>query len=217
MPPKLLVAFLAISSLGLAACMPADDAIDLSATTSAGTGRGGPGPSVPVGTGGSPAAVASGGTGTGGAPIPAPSGSGGASGSATPAAGGKGGSATGGNAGGAADAAASEASPPATTPPASSGGDPWASCGGSSFKPNVSPDDYCAKFMSACKFGGAGRFASMEDCKAKYSTLSDGPTGGKACVAWHLCVAADPPNAETFCPHGPEAAAMNGPCKPSYL
>jgi hypothetical protein len=52
---------------------------------------------------------------------------------------------------------------------------------------------------------------------SKYMGLSDGPLGGKACVAYHLCVASDPPNASTFCPHAPDASAMSGPCKPNYL
>jgi hypothetical protein len=68
-------------------------------------------------------------------------------------------------------------------------------------------------------FGGdpKSRYASFADCMAKYSALSDGPMGGKACVAWHLCIAADPGSKDVFCPHAPEASAMSGPCKAAYL
>jgi hypothetical protein len=104
---------------------------------------------------------------------------------------------------------------------AAPGGDTWAKCGPESFKPGISAADFCAKYMSACKFDPAGdgkeRYKSVDDCVAKYNMLSDGPRGGKACVAYHLCVAASPDTAETFCPHAPEASAMTGPCKAAYL
>jgi hypothetical protein len=40
--------------------------------------------------------------------------------------------------------------------------------------------------------------------------------GGKACVAYHLCVASFPDMA-TYCHNAPAASAMSGPCKTSYL
>jgi hypothetical protein len=99
----------------------------------------------------------------------------------------------------------------------------WADCGQSSFKEGVSAADFCAEYMVACMFdpagGGSGteRYKSLADCMASYSALSDGPRGGKACVAWQLCIASHPNNAATFCPRAPEASQMSGPCKASYL
>ena len=84
------------------------------------------------------------------------------------------------------------------------------------------PADFCAKYMSACSFdpsGGSGnntRYKSLADCMTKYSGLSDGPMGGKACVAYHLCLAAQPDSA-SFCHNPPAASAMSGPCKTQYL
>jgi hypothetical protein len=104
-------------------------------------------------------------------------------------------------------------------PPAS--GDTWAKCGPESFKPGISAADFCAKYLSACGFMASGdgksRYKSLEDCVAKYNALTDGPRGGRACVAYHLCVAGFPDTAEVFCPHAPEASAMTGPCKAAYL
>lgn len=158
--------------------------------------------------------------------------SGGTGGEEPASTGGQGASATGGASGkpdatagstggknGASDAAATMTS--LDGPPSS--GDPWAKCGPESFKPGISAADFCAKYMSVCGFdpaGGAGgksRFKSLDDCVAKYNGLTDTPRGGRACVAYHLCVAISPENTETFCPHAPEAAAMTGPCKMSYL
>jgi hypothetical protein len=106
-----------------------------------------------------------------------------------------------------------------------SGGDiDWVNCGQESFKPGVSADEFCAKYMTACTFdptGGASstdRYRSLSDCVMKYSALTDGARGGKACVAWHVCIASHSAgNAMTFCPNAPRASAMDGPCKPSYL
>jgi hypothetical protein len=78
--------------------------------------------------------------------------------------------------------------------------------------------------MTACSFdpsgGAAGseRYKSMADCLMGYGSLSDGPRGGKACAAWHLCIGSHP-NESTFCAHAPEAssATPSGPCKASYL
>jgi hypothetical protein len=99
----------------------------------------------------------------------------------------------------------------------------WADCGQSSFKEGVSAADFCAEYLAACMFdpagGGSGteRYKSLADCMASYNALSDGPRGGKACVAWQLCIASHPNNAATFCPRAPEASQMSGPCKASYL
>jgi hypothetical protein len=103
--------------------------------------------------------------------------------------------------------------------PPASGDTDWVTCGGTSFKPGVSAMAFCAKYESACGFGGdaKSRYGSLADCMTKYSALSDGPMGGKACVAWHLCIAADPGTKDVFCPHAPEASAMSGPCKAAYL
>ena len=76
--------------------------------------------------------------------------------------------------------------------------------------------------MKACSFdpagGGAGasRYKSLADCMMKYSALSDGPMGGKACVAYHLCLASFP-EMSTYCHNAPAASANSGPCKTSYL
>jgi hypothetical protein len=106
------------------------------------------------------------------------------------------------------------------TAPAATG-DTWAKCGPESFKPGISAADFCARYMTSCKFDPAGdgkeSYKSLDDCVAKYNMLSDGPRGGKACVAYHLCVAGSPDTAATFCPHAPEASAMTGPCKAAYL
>jgi hypothetical protein len=107
----------------------------------------------------------------------------------------------------------------ASTMPPVSGSTDWNTCGGTSFKVGVSAMDFCSKYMSACGFSGdpKSRYASLADCMTKYSALSDGPMGGKACVAWHLCIAATPDTKDVFCPHAPEASAMSGPCKAAYL
>jgi hypothetical protein len=115
------------------------------------------------------------------------------------------------------DAAAGE-----TAPPVSSANVDWTTCGPLSFKPNVSAADFCAQYMKACSFdpagGGAGasRYRSLADCMMKYSALSDGAMGGKACVAYHLCLASFP-EMTTYCHNAPAASAMSGPCKTSYL
>jgi hypothetical protein len=105
------------------------------------------------------------------------------------------------------------------TPPATGGAVDWQDCGAVAFKPNVSAEAFCAKYMSACMFdpGGAkSRYKSAADCMVRYQGLSDGAMGGKACVAWYACVAAqDSP--DTYCPHILGASMMSGPCKPSYL
>src|SRR5256885_357781 len=64
---------------------------------------------------------------------------------------------------------------------------------------------------------GTARYRGVGACMRAYTGLSDGPMGGKACVAWQLCIAAHPNNAATFCPRAPEASLMAGPCKPAYL
>lgn len=143
-------------------------------------------------SGGSSGTAASGGSSGGGS-------SGGASGSTTP------------------DAAAGSDMMGSMTPPA--GSVDWATCGGVTFKPNVPAADFCAKYMMACSFGakaGSNRYASLADCMTKYGGLSEGDKGGKACVAYYLCIAAqaDP---DTYCPTPPDASMMNGPCKPAYL
>ncbi len=132
-------------------------------------------------------------------------------------------SSSGGNAGNAGTTGKGDATavtPPADTAmaPPSGGAVDWSSCGGSSFKPGVSAADFCTKYMSACTFDGKNglRYASLADCMTKYSGLSDGPMGGRACVAWHLCVAAQG-NEATFCPNAPAASSMSGPCKAAYL
>jgi hypothetical protein len=156
-----------------------------------------------------------GGTAPGSSGGSAGAGSGGSAGSTGSSGGAGGGKGSGGSTGTTDAMSAMEA------PPASSGGaTDWGTCGGTSFKPGVSAMDFCMKYEQACMFaagGGKTRYASMADCIAKYSALSDGPLGGKACVAWHLCIAATPSTAETFCPHAPEASAMSGPCKAAYL
>jgi hypothetical protein len=109
-----------------------------------------------------------------------------------------------------------------TAPPVSSGNVDWTSCGPLSFKSDVGAADFCAQYMTACSFdpagGGAGasRYKSLADCMMKYSALSDGPMGGKACVAYHLCLASFP-EMSTYCHNAPAASAMSGPCKTSYL
>jgi hypothetical protein len=106
----------------------------------------------------------------------------------------------------------------------SGGGDTWAKCGPESFKPGISAAEFCAHYASVCKFDASGgsagmsRFKSLEDCTTKYNGLTDTPRGGRACVAYHLCVAgADPSSTDVFCPHVSEAPMMSGPCKMAYL
>jgi hypothetical protein len=193
-------------------------------------------PSSPGGQGGT------GGAGGGVAPERGSGGSGGTSGgSSGGGSGGAGGSGTagsGGTGGGKADASAGtggsssskDAAPISmtdgaaaeTAPPVSSGNVDWTTCGPLSFKPNVSAADFCAQYLKACSFdpagGGAGasRYKSLADCMMKYAALSDGPMGGKACVAYHLCLASFP-DMTTYCHNAPAASAMSGPCKTSYL
>jgi hypothetical protein len=134
---------------------------------------------------------------------------------------------SGGSGGGAmvrADAASDSALMSSLDTAPSSGGDTWAKCGPESFKPGISAADFCARYAIVCKFdpggGGAGmaRFKSLDDCTAKYNGLTDTARGGRACVAYHLCVAgADPALTDVFCPHAAEAAMMSGPCKMAYL
>jgi hypothetical protein len=111
-----------------------------------------------------------------------------------------------------ADASVPEAAP-------ASGNVDWQTCGAVSFKPGISAEDFCAKYMTACGYDAAGarsRYKNAADCMARYLGLSDGPMGGKACVAWYICIAAqDSP--DTYCPHAAAASMMSGPCKPSYL
>jgi len=189
---------LVISSLALswlvAGCMPAES--DKSGTGGSGGSRAAGGAGA---TGGSSSTAGTGGSNN-------PGGTGGTGGSANS---------------GSADASASTGSDmrAAEAAPAPSGNVDWQVCGAVSFKPDVSPEDFCAKYMSACGFDPAGarsRFKSVEDCKTRYGGLSDGPKGGKACVAWYICIAAqDSP--DTYCPHAAAASMMSGPCKPSYL
>jgi hypothetical protein len=183
---KLLASMLVISSVGWA-CMPADDAIDLtgSSTSSLPSGGGGSGGGVSPGAGGSPAApVASGGSSgasQGGSSGGEPSGTGGKPASTgtggKPAATGTGGNTSAPDAGGASDTAAN---PPPTM--SNNGGDPWASCGGNSFKPNVSAEDYCAKFMSACSFGGAGGSPAWKTASPSTTRSATAPPAAKP--AW---------------------------------
>jgi hypothetical protein len=164
--------------------------------------------------------------------------SGGSSGGASGGTGGSGTAGSGGGGGGKADASAGtggsssskDAAPISmtdgaaaeTAPPVSSGNVDWTTCGPLSFKPNVSAADFCAQYQKACSFdpagGGAGasRYKSLADCMMKYAALSDGPMGGKACVAYHLCLASFP-EMTIYCHNAPAASAMSGPCKTSYL
>lgn len=211
-------------ALGLAACTPSPG--DSSPST---PGTGGVNAARTGGSTGSGGGTAGGGNGssTSGGSGGSVSGSGGTTsagsgGSTSTASGGSGSAASGGAGGSKSDAAPGGTSDAggAEIPPATGGMTTWDSCGGLSFKPGVSAVDFCMKYESACMFGGAAgktRYASMADCIAKYSALSDGPLGGKACVAWHLCIAATPSTADTYCPHAPEASAMTGPCKAAYL
>jgi hypothetical protein len=170
------------------------------------------------GTGGSASAAggSSGGSaGAGGGPAAGAGGGGTGGGASTGGTSGAGGSSAGKDAGGARDSGAAEA-------PVASGSVDWTSCGPLSFKPNVSAADFCAQYMKACSFdpaggaAGASRYKSAADCMMKYSALSDGPMGGKACVAYHLCLASFP-EMSVYCHNAPAASAMSGPCKTSYL
>ncbi len=180
---KLLASLLAISSWTLS-CVPQPeaDAGGGGGSRPASGGAGGGGGVVgstggAPGTGGAAASTAQPGSGGG----PAAAGTGGTP-SAPSGSTSSGGSTGAGSGGTAADAGGTTNMTP-MTPATGAGGDPWASCQGVTFKPGISAQDYCTKFMSACGFGGADRFASMADCMTKYAGLSDGPTGGKACVA----------------------------------
>jgi hypothetical protein len=173
------------------------------------------------------------------APPSSPGGQGGSSGGASGGRGGSGTAGSGGAVGGKADDASTgtggssssrDAAPISmtdggaaeTAPPVSAGDVDWTTCGPLSFKPNVSAADFCAQYLKACSFdpagGGAGasRYKSLADCMMKYAALSDGPMGGKACVAYHLCLASFP-DMTTYCHNAPAASAMSGPCKTSYL
>jgi hypothetical protein len=193
-------------------------------------------PSSPGGQGGS--------AGGAGGSVSPERGTGGSGGSAGGSNGGSGGSGGGGGGGGKLDASVatevsggtggtsvprdaasmsmSDAKGAEAAPPVSSGNVDWTTCGPLSFKPDVGAADFCAQYMKACSFdpagGGAGasRYKSLADCMMKYSALSDGPMGGKACVAYHLCLASFP-EMSTYCHNAPAASAMSGPCKTSYL
>ena len=176
----------------------------------AGSSGSGSGSGGTTGAGG-PAA----GAGSGGAPGKDPDGSGSSTGSAGAGVG---------NPGSSGSSGTPDAMPAGPTEPTASaggssgaGGDPWASCAGNSFKPGISAMVFCTKYMSACSFGAGDRYASMADCMTKYSALTDGDKGGKACAAWYLCVAATPDQATTHCPTAPNASKGTGPCKPAYL
>jgi hypothetical protein len=91
----------------------------------------------------------------------------------------------------------------------------WTTC--TSPKDNVTPQEFCLQYMTACGFNpaatgvGTERYASLTDCTMKYEALT---TAKRGCVAYHLCVASVPANATMHCPHPPEAslATPAGPC-----
>jgi hypothetical protein len=215
------------------------DAPDPAGGGKGGSGTGGAGGSVSTertgGSGGSGPSAGSGGAGSGGST----SGNGGSGGSSSAGSGGSAAGNTGGT-GDKSDASAgtggnagpkdgppmsmstSDGSAAAEVAPPVSGNADWTTCGPFSFKPDVSAADFCTQYMKACSFdpggGGAGasRYKSLADCMMKYSALSDGPMGGKACVAYHLCLASFP-EMTVYCHNPPAASAMSGPCKTSYL
>jgi hypothetical protein len=209
---RLVVPFL----LGLGACSP--NTSDPNSGSTSGTGgvsaeRTGGSSGSSAGSGGSNGS-ASGGSGNSSSGGAGGAGSGGSKGS-----GGSPGASSGGASGGTPDASSGGGSDMASAPPPATGTTDWVMCGGVAFKPGISAMDFCAKYESACGFGAdpKSRYASLADCMAKYSALSDGAMGGKACVAWYLCIAATPETKDVFCPRAPEASAMSGPCKAAYL
>jgi hypothetical protein len=212
--------------LGLGACSPSTS--DPNSGSTSGTGgvsaeRTGGSSGSSAGSGGSNGgASASGGSGSSSSGGSGNSSSGGASGAGSGGSKGSGGSpgaSSGGSSGGTPDASSGSGSDMTSAPPPATGGTDWVMCGGIAFKPGISAMEFCAKYESSCGFGGdpKSRYASGADCMTKYGALSDGAMGGKACVAWHLCIAGTPETKNDFCPHAPEASAMSGPCKAAYL
>jgi hypothetical protein len=220
----LVMPFVLPVALGLVACSPSSG--DSGSSTGTGGvsversgGASGSGGGSPASGSGGSASSSGGGSGNPGSGGAAAGSGGGAPGSGgAKASGGSAGSSSGGSSGGATDASSGGGSDMASTMPPPSGTTDWVTCGGTSFKPGVSAMEFCVKYQSACGFGDPKtRYASLADCMTKYTALSDGAMGGKACVAWHLCIAATPDTKDVFCPHAPEASAMSGPCKAAYL
>lgn len=87
----------------------------------------------------------------------------------------------------------------------------WATCEANMFKPGVSAADFCTQYMTVCGFGAAMRFASQAECMTRYMSYSTGMMGQRACAAYHLCAAGQPPmsNVALHCPHPWQ---MGGPC-----
>jgi hypothetical protein len=178
------------------------------------------------GTGGTGGTGARGGTGgTGGSTTGGTGGSTGGTGGSTTggtggSTGGTGGS-TGGTGGGgdAADAPATEGG--GDTGGGDAGGDTasagWTNCAAQNPKLNVSANEFCMQYMTACGFGAVmGRtadqsFATMGDCVTRYNTYADPGTAttGKGCAAYHLCQASQTGQMMTHCPHPAQAG---GPC-----
>lgn len=90
----------------------------------------------------------------------------------------------------------------------------WATCEANMLKPNVSAADFCARYMTVCGFGTDPmmRFQNMGQCMTRYTSYMD-TTGlpQRACAAYHLCAAGQPPmsNVALHCPH---PAQVGGPC-----
>jgi hypothetical protein len=173
--------------------------------TGARGGTGGTGGSTTGGTGGSTG-------GTGGSTTGGTGGSTGGTGGST---GGTGGS-TGGTGGSsdAADAPVTDTGGDAGGETAASG---WTNCAAQNPKLNVSANEFCMQYMTACGFGAVmGRtaeqsFAMMGDCVTRYNSYADPGTAttGKGCAAYHLCQASQTGNMMTHCPHPAQAG---GPC-----
>ncbi len=65
------------------------------------------------------------------------------------------------------------------------GGTSWAMC--QDPMAGVSVSAFCNRYGSTCGFGGSAKFASAQDCMAKYDTVYTAVQ--KGCAAYHLCLA----------------------------